>query len=48
MIVDHLKSKIVSEQDAATFLNAVSGKAKPKVEVYDVLSKYRKEENQQF
>lgn len=49
LIVDHLKSQIKTTDDAHNFLENLNSKGKtPKVEVYDVLSKYRKEEKEQF
>lgn len=49
LIVDHLKSKIQATDDAQKFLSNLSVKNKaPQVEVFDVLSKYRKEEANQY
>jgi len=49
LIVDHLKSKIQTTDDAQKFLSNLSVKNKaPQVEVFDVLSKYRKEEVNQY
>lgn len=48
MIIDHLKSKIVTQDDANKYLSGVAKGGQPKIEVYDVLSKYRKEEAQQY
>jgi hypothetical protein len=49
LIVDHLKSQIQTTDEAQAFLQNLNSKGKtPKVEVYDVLSKYRKEDAEQF
>ncbi len=47
LIVDHLKSRIATEEDANSYMLGLGRKA-PKVEVFDVLSKLRSEEAQQF
>ena len=48
LIIDHLKSNIVTQEDAHKYLNGVSNKGQPNIEVYDLLSKYRKEEMSQY
>ena len=48
LIIDHLKSNIVSQEDAQKYLSGVAQKGQPNVEVYDLLSKYRKEEAAQY
>lgn len=47
LIVDHLKSRIATEEDASRYMLGLGRKA-PKVEVFDVLSKLRSEEAEQF
>ena len=48
LIIDHLKSNIVSQEEAKKYLSGVAQKGQPNIEVYDLLSKYRKEEVSQY
>lgn len=45
LIIDHLKGKIATEEDAHRYISGLNRKA-PQVEVYDVLSKIRSEQAQ--